>query len=106
MTQITVHHNDTPEGGRYSVTLPGIANEAWLSWLDKDGVIEADHTFAPDSMRGMGVALAMVQRLVADARARKQRIRPVCPYVRAQFDRHPEWADLRAPIAEHPSGIE
>jgi predicted GNAT family acetyltransferase len=60
------------------------------------GIIVADHTYAPGSMRGTGVALALVQRLIADARERDLLIVPACSYVRAQFDRHPDWADLRA----------
>jgi len=47
-------------------------------------------------MRGQGVATALVERLVADARREGFRIVPLCPFVKAQFDRHPEWSDLRA----------
>lgn len=96
MTQITVHREDTPTGGRYSVTLPDIAESAYLDWINQGDLIVAEHTFAPDAMRGQGVAAALVQRLIHDAKAQNQRIRPDCPYVRAQFDRHPEWAELRA----------
>ena len=39
---------------------------------------------------------ALVRRLIADARERDLLIVPACSYVRAQFDRHPDWADLRA----------
>ena len=71
--------------------------EAELTWRAGDpGIIVADHTSAPVSMRGTGVALALVQRLIADARERNLLIVPACSYVRAQFDRHPDWADLRA----------
>ena len=62
------------------------------------GIIVADHTYAPESLRGKGVAKALVQRLIADARKRNLLIVPACKYVSAQFDAHPEWADLRADI--------
>ncbi|MEE3217561.1 MAG: GNAT family N-acetyltransferase [Pseudomonadota bacterium] len=38
----------------------------------------------------------MVAALIADARSENFTIIPSCSYVAAQFDRHPEWADLRA----------
>jgi predicted GNAT family acetyltransferase len=33
---------------------------------------------------------------VADARREGFKIRPTCPFVVALFNRHPDWADLRA----------
>ncbi len=97
MTTIHVEREKTDRGGRYVVTLPGIAEEAELTWVNAgDGIIIADHTYSPDSMRGKGVASALVQQLVADARAEGIKIVPLCPFVGAQFASHPEWADLRA----------
>lgn len=96
-THIHVTHEDYGSSGRYAATLPGIEGEAELTWrAGGPGIIVADHTYAPESMRGTGVAPAMVRRLIADARARGLLIVPACSYVRAQFDRHPEWSDLRA----------
>lgn len=99
MTQpaIRVTHEDLGHAGRYVVRMPGIAPEAELTWRDAGpGVIVADHTYAPPEMRGSGAAAALVGQLIADARAKGLRILPACSYVRAQFDRHPDWADLRA----------
>ena len=56
----------------------------------------ADHTGVPDSLRGTGVGLALVARMVEDARAEGFRIMPLCPFVNAQRKRHPEWADAFA----------
>ncbi len=39
---------------------------------------------------------ALVEALIEDARSEGFKIIPTCSYVAAQFDRHPEWADLRA----------
>lgn len=99
MTQpaIRITHEDLGSSGRYAASLPGIEGEAELTWRAAGpGTIVADHTFAPGSMRGTGVANALVQRLVDDARARGLQIIPACTYVRAQFERHPEWEYLRA----------
>lgn len=99
MVHPTIHvtHEDYGSSGRYVVTLPGIAGDAELTWHNGGpGIIVADHTYAPDAMRGTGVASAMVNRLIADARKRGVMVVPACSYVRAQFERHPEWADLHA----------
>lgn len=96
-TSIRVTHEDYGSSGRYAATLPDREGEAELTWrTGGPGIIVADHTYAPDSMRGSGVSQALVNRLIADARERDLLIVPACSYVRAQFDRHPEWSDLRA----------
>ncbi len=61
-----------------------------------DSRVLADHTLTPVELRGRGIAGALVERLVADARREGFRIVPQCPYVAAQFERHPEWSDVRA----------
>jgi predicted GNAT family acetyltransferase len=68
--------------------------EAELTWsITTPGLVNADHTFVPDSFRGTGAGVALVTRMVADARAEGFRIVPVCPFVNAQRLRHPDWAD-------------
>ena len=58
------------------------------------GLISADHTGAPESMRGTGAAAALVSFMVEDARQNGFKVIPLCPYVRAQYAKHPEWADV------------
>ncbi|MTH78178.1 GNAT family N-acetyltransferase [Paracoccus aestuariivivens] len=94
---IRIAHEDFGSSGRYVASLPGTEAEAELTWKSGGpGVIVADHTYAPDSLRGSGAAMALVQRLIDDSRKRGVQIIPACTYVRAQFERHPEWAELRA----------
>lgn len=62
--------------------------------LPEAGVLSANHTGVPDALGGRGLALQLVEALVADARAEGYKIIPRCPYVNAQRKRHPEWADL------------
>ena len=45
-------------------------------------------------MAGKGVARALLDFMLEDARKSGFRIIPVCPFVRAQYARHPEWAEL------------
>jgi predicted GNAT family acetyltransferase len=42
----------------------------------------------------MGVAKTLVDRLIADARSKGFKIIPLCPYVKSQYLRHPEWSDV------------
>lgn len=95
MTAITIRKETTPEGGRYVATVDGATGEAELTFTDRgEALISADHTGAPDSLRGTGAALALVEYLVEDARRHGFKVIPVCPYVVAQLKRHPEWQDV------------
>lgn len=94
MAEITIRLDDRGRKGRYIATVPGYDGEAYIAFTHREeGVISADHTIAPDSLRGSGAAFALVEHLVADARARGFKVLPLCPYVRAQYRKHPEWAD-------------
>jgi predicted GNAT family acetyltransferase len=78
--------------GRYVIRLGD--EEAELTYsITTPTLVIADHTGVPDSFRGTGAGLALVTRLVADARAEGFKIMPLCPFVNAQRKRHPEWAD-------------
>lgn len=95
MTDITITREDGDGHGRYVANVAGIDAEAELTFTHRGpDLISADHTGAPDSLRGTGAAAALVDHLVADARARAFRIIPLCPYVRARYEKHPEWADV------------
>jgi len=97
MAEVAITHERTPAGGRYVAKLAGHRGEAVLTYSRPDpSRADAQHTFTPPSMRGQRVATALVERIVADARQEGFRIEPTCPFVADLFDRHPEWADLRA----------
>lgn len=53
------------------------------------------HTEVDDSLQGKGVARELLDRAVEYARQEGKLIVPLCPYVLAQFKRHPdEFADV------------
>jgi predicted GNAT family acetyltransferase len=54
----------------------------------------ADHTGVPDSFRGTGAGRALVEALVAAARAEGFKVVPPCHFVNAQRRRQPDWADV------------
>jgi len=86
---------ETDHKGRYEAIVPGIADAAELTYsrLNQHTII-ADHTGVPDALRGRGVGMALVERLISDAREKDFKIVPLCPYVKAQYRRHPEWSDV------------
>jgi len=88
---ITREHGTTK--GRYVLRLNGAEAELTYS-ITTPTLIIADHTAVPDVLRGTGAGLALVMRLVEDARAEGLRIMPLCPFVNAQRKKHPEWADV------------
>jgi predicted GNAT family acetyltransferase len=57
-------------------------------------LIILDHTEVHDALRGRGVGQVLVLRAVEDARKEGFKIIPLCPFAKAQFERHPEWRDV------------
>ena len=83
--------------GRYVARIAGTDGEAEIIFTIRGpALISAEHTNAPESMRGTGVAAALVEHMISDARANGFKIIPNCPYVHMQYKRHPEWMDVRA----------
>ncbi len=81
--------------GRYVARIVGVEGEAEIVFTRRGpALISADHTGAPETMRGTGAAGALVAYMVEDARREGFRILPLCPYVRAQYRKHPDWADV------------
>jgi predicted GNAT family acetyltransferase len=88
---ITREHGETK--GRFVIRKGG--DEAELTYsITTPTLIIADHTGVPDSFRGTGAGLALVEALVAAARAEGFKVVPLCPFVNAQRKKHPEWADV------------
>lgn len=48
------------------------------------------HTEVDEAYNGKGFAKILLDRLVGYARENNMKIVPLCPYVHAQFKRHPE----------------
>jgi predicted GNAT family acetyltransferase len=60
-----------------------------------DGRLTVFHTEVAPAFEGRGFAKLLLDQLVSYARAKALNIVPLCPYVNAQFRRHPEtYADV------------
>lgn len=60
------------------------------------GVVEIDHTFVDESLRGQGVAAELLGRAAGIISASGYYARPTCSYAVSWFEKHPERAGLLA----------
>jgi len=78
--------------GRYQAAVPG--GIAFIEYRLKPGAIVFTHTEVPEQSSGHGVGDALVRFVLDDARARGLAVVPLCPFVRAWIERHPDYKDL------------
>ncbi len=94
---ISIQKRVAGTSGRYVGRIDGVGGEAELHFtIRSPKLISADHTEAPASMRGTGAAMALVEHMIGDARANGFKIVPICPYVLAEYRKHPEWSNVMA----------
>lgn len=60
------------------------------------GIVEINHTFVDESLRGQGIAGQLLGRAVASIAASGYRARPTCSYAVRWFEKHPEHTNLLA----------
>lgn len=59
-------------------------------------VMQMMHTEVPPALQGRGIAAELVEAAFDHAMTENLKIEPLCSYVRAYMERHPETAFLRA----------
>lgn len=88
-----VERDDGATKGRYWVVVDDVEAEMTYSRAG-DGLIIIDHTEVPAALRGRKIGERLVRQAVEDARREGIAIIPLCPFAKAQIDRHPEWQDV------------
>jgi predicted GNAT family acetyltransferase len=96
MSDVTITRHDHGNSGEYHAHVAGSDHIGRLTWVKRGDARVADHTIVPPQIGGRGIAAQLVDALIADAREQGFKVKPVCSYVVAKFDEHPDWADLRA----------
>ncbi|NNF91098.1 MAG: N-acetyltransferase [Boseongicola sp.] len=92
MSDFSISREMSESRGRYVIRHDG--EEAELTFSITSPTLRiADHTGVPEAMRSTGAGRALVERMVADARAEGFKVVPLCPFVNAERRKHPEWAD-------------
>jgi predicted GNAT family acetyltransferase len=84
---------ETGSHGRYSTTVEGHTAEMTYS-RSSPHLIIIDHTAVPAAVRGQRVGQALAAHALDEARKGGCKIIPLCPFMRAQTQRHPEWQDV------------
>jgi uncharacterized protein len=92
MTERTITETRDGETGRYTLAEPD--GQSYLTYRLDGTRMLIDYTFTPPALRGRGTAAVLVERAVADARARDWQVVPVCSYVKATIDRAPHLQDV------------
>lgn len=90
---------DAPERKRYEAFTDGELVGYVTYRSDGSGEpagVVLEHAVVDPGHEGHGIGSAMVRQVLDDLRGRQAVVRPVCPFVRAWIDRHPDYADLVA----------
>jgi predicted GNAT family acetyltransferase len=95
MDSLTIERKEDGTRGAYVATVAGMEGDARLVYRHEAAdVIAALHTETSGELRGKGVALKLVERLVEDARSEGMKIRALCSYVERERRNHAQWADV------------
>ena len=92
--EMTITHTEDGSKGAYTARIEGMPDAELTYSRASESLIIIDHTGVPDELRGMGVGVKLVERAVLDARASGTKIMPLCPFAKAQIQRHKEWHDV------------
>jgi uncharacterized protein len=84
---------DAPDRSRYEIHRDGELI-GFAEYVRREGIITFTHTVVFPEAQGAGAASALVRHSLDEARARGQRVRPLCPYYARWIERHPEYQDL------------
>jgi predicted GNAT family acetyltransferase len=60
----------------------------------QEGVVEINHTFVDDCLRGQGVASQLLQHAVEQIEKQGKKVIPTCSYAVSWFAKHPQWNHL------------
>lgn len=87
MTSCAIVRNNE-QFDRYELDAEG--GLAIAAYGKRDGALLFTHTEAPKALEGQGIASLLIKGALADARARSLKVVPLCEFVTAYLERHPE----------------
>jgi predicted GNAT family acetyltransferase len=88
----TVH--DNRDEHRYELEVDG--QLAIAAYEPRGGALAFTHTEVPAALGGRGIASRLIKGALDDARAQGLKVVPICEFVAAYIDKHPEEQDLLA----------
>jgi len=88
----TVEVTNNTVAHRFEVELAGETAFAEYN-LVEHGII-LPHTVVPEAFEGKGVASALAKAALGYAREHALKVIPICPFMSAYIQKHPEWHDI------------
>jgi predicted GNAT family acetyltransferase len=67
---------------------------AKINFLDNGTNIIIDHTFVSEELRGQNIGRLLLHKVVDLARQNNKKIIPHCSYVKAVFEKTPDYEDI------------
>lgn len=93
MDEVQLSLNENGQGGFFIMDGKEVMGEMVVSVAT--GTLTVYHTEVSEKAEGRGFAKKMLTEMVKYARDHQMKVIPLCPYVHAQFKRHPdEYADI------------
>jgi predicted GNAT family acetyltransferase len=85
---------DNPARNRFELEVAGAT--AFASYRLNGSNIIFDHTIVPDALSGRGIGSRLIHGALDAVRAKGLKVVPICQFVRAYIEKHPEEQDLLA----------
>jgi predicted GNAT family acetyltransferase len=83
---------DNPAASRFELTVEG--HTAVIMYEPMPGGLVFVHTVVPKALEGKGVGGRLVKAALGEMRARGQKVRPDCTFVRGWLEKHPGFEDV------------
>lgn len=93
MTEPSIEIQNDPSESAYVVYVDG-APAARAEYMMREGRTVFVHTEVDEEHKGLGLAGKLVRFALDDVRAKGELLVPICPFVSAYIQRHPEYDDL------------
>jgi len=88
-----IHISDNPSELRYELQVAGKL-AGIIRYRRRPDALTLIHTGIDPSYEGQGLGTRLIAGALADIRRRELHAVPICPFVRAYLERHPEDRDL------------
>lgn len=76
---------------RFEMNVNG--SNAFIEYKLENGLLTLVHTEVPEALRGQGAGSAIILKTLEYARENHFTIKPLCSFVIAYIQRHPEWQE-------------
>lgn len=83
---------DNEEKKQYEFHIDG--DLARIEYMKAQGKIFLTHTEVPAKFEGKGIGSALIKQALDDIRQKELTLVPLCPFVAAYINRHPEYNTL------------